>query len=162
MTAQHDGPGSRGSPFVLVHSDPPCHSPPVGTGQEECRGGAGGRQPQPLRPASAPNTFFPWKYSDITPSYLLSGSFVNSFMPCRWQTMGPAAGWRRRRGGGHLSQDNFFRGCGPKASVVFKMRRWVNFLGAELCGLRCYCQRQKKWSTSHDTERFVWFSTPNF
>lgn len=39
MTAQHDGPGSRGSSFVFVHSDLQCHSMSVGTGQEECRGG---------------------------------------------------------------------------------------------------------------------------
>lgn len=154
MTAQHDGPGSRGSPFVLVHSDPPCHSPPVGTGQEECRGGAGGRQLQPLRPASAPNTFFPWKYSDITPSYLLAGSFVNSFMPCCQGTMGPAAGWRRRRrGGGHLSWDNFFRGCKLKASMVFEFGMWVNFLGVGLCGLRRYCQGQKSKSEVHPRRR---------
>lgn len=100
---------------------PPCHSPPVGTGQEECRGGAGGRQPQPLHPASAPNTFFPWKYSDITPSYLLAGSFVNSFMPCRRWTMGPAAGWRRRRrrGGGIFPKTTF-----SEAADLRQVRFW--------------------------------------
>lgn len=104
--------------------------------------GPGAASPSPCARPAPPTHSFPGNIL-TSPRHTSSlGSFVSSFMPCRRRTMGPAAGWRRRRreGGGHLSQDNFFRGCGPKASGVFKVGMWVNFLGVGLCGLRCYCQ----------------------
>lgn len=137
-------PRQQGVPLCARPLWPPVPLSACGNRTRRMSGwGRGPPAPAPARPAP-PSTFFPWKYSDITPSYLLAGSFVNSFMPCRRQTMGPAAGWRRRRGGRHLSQDNFFMSCGPKASVDFKAGTWVNFLGVGLCGLRCHSPRQKK------------------
>lgn len=139
---------------MLVHSDPPCHSPPVGTGQEECRGGAA----SPGRPGQRP------------PAHSLPANILTS--PRRTSSPAPsltplclAAGrqWLLQQGGGgggegkHLSQDNFFMSCGPKAG------RWVDFL----CGLRCHSSGQKnpqqtKVKCISDAGRFLWSFKPEF